>query len=690
MSYMIGVDVGGTFTDFSVFDQETGELFNYKDSSTPADPSKAIVKGVRDVLEIKKADPETVSYLAHGTTVGTNALIEKKGCRLGLITTKGFKDLMEIGTQRRPSLYNLQAQKPYPLVPSGLNCTVTERIRYDGSIETPLDEEETREVVRYLKAQGVAAIAVCTLFSFINPVHEERIEEIIHEEFPEAYVTISSKLAPEFREFSRMSTTVMNSYLGPVMEKYVNNFRDSIAKLGIQVEPYVTQSNGSIISIKETIDCPIKTALSGPSAGVIAAAYIGKQCEADKIITFDMGGTSADISLIENYTPQVSNERYVEGYPARIPMINIITIGAGGGSIAKIDAGGMMKVGPESAGATPGPACYGRGGELPTVTDANIYLGKLNQQKILGGRMDIYLDKAETAIQTHLCAKTHLSMDEAANGIISVVNSNMMRAIRVVSVEKGYDVREFSLMAFGGAGPLHACEVSQELGIRSVLIPPSPGTLCSLGLLMADTKFDFCRTKIMNATAESIPEANEIFRQLVAEGDAMLTKEGIGQDNRAFTWALDMRYDRQNYEITIPLQDTILNEQTLQAAIEDFHVAHKRAYGYCNPDGKIKFVNFRVSAIGVIEKPQLKEYPVDPNAKTPEPFAFRDVLFQGQTERIRTGIYHRNDFLPGTKLDGPAILEQMDTTIVIPPDWSIETDGFMNLRATYHEGGIKS
>ena len=346
MSYMIGVDVGGTFTDFSVFDQETGELFNYKDSSTPADPSKAIVKGVQDVLEIKKAKPETVSYLAHGTTVGTNALIEKKGCRLGLITTKGFKDLMEIGTQRRPSLYNLQAQKPYPLVPSGLNCTVTERIRYDGSIETPLDEEETREVVRYLKAQGVAAIAVCTLFSFINPVHEERIEEIIHEEFPEAYVTISSKLAPEFREFSRMSTTVMNSYLGPVMKKYVNNFRESIAQLGIKVEPYVTQSNGSIISIKETIDCPIKTALSGPSAGVIAAAYIGKQCEADKIITFDMGGTSADISLIENYTPQVSNERYVEGYPARIPMINIITIGAGGGSIAKIDDGGALKVGP--------------------------------------------------------------------------------------------------------------------------------------------------------------------------------------------------------------------------------------------------------------------------------------------------------------------------------------------------------
>ena len=290
MAYMIGVDVGGTFTDFSVFNQETGELFNYKDSSTPADPSRAIVKGVQDVLALKQAGPEQVSYLAHGTTVGTNALIEKKGCRLGLITTKGFKDLMEIGTQRRPSLYNLRAQKPYPLVPSGLNRTVTERIRYDGTVETPLDEEETRRVVQELKEQGVAAIAVCTLFSFINPVHELRIEEIIHEEFPEAYVTISSKLAPEFREFSRMSTTVMNSYLGPVMEKYVNHFRDSIRDIGIQVEPYVTQSNGSIISIKETIDCPIKTALSGPSAGVIAAAFIGKQCEADKIITFDITG----------------------------------------------------------------------------------------------------------------------------------------------------------------------------------------------------------------------------------------------------------------------------------------------------------------------------------------------------------------------------------------------------------------
>lgn len=680
MSYMIGVDVGGTFTDFSVFNQETGELFNYKDSSTPADPSRAIVKGVEDVLRIKEAGAEEVSYLAHGTTVGTNALIEKKGCRLGLITTKGFKDLMEIGTQRRPSLYNLRAQKPYPLVPSGLNCTVTERIRYDGSIETPLDEEETRQVVRYLKSQGVLAIAVCTLFSFINPVHEERIEEIIHEEFPEAYVTVSSKLAPEFREFSRMSTTVMNSYLGPIMKKYVNNFRNSIADLGIKVEPYVTQSNGSIISIKETVDCPIKTALSGPSAGVIAAAFIGKQCEADKVITFDMGGTSADISLIENYTPQVSNERFVEGYPARIPMVNIITIGAGGGSIAKIDDGGALKVGPESAGARPGPACYMRGGENPCVTDANILLGKLNQKKILGGRMDVDIELARKAVKEKISDKSDLSIERAANGIITVVNSNMVRAIRSVSVEKGYDVREFSLMAFGGAGPLHACEVAKDLGMHEVIIPPHPGTLCSLGLLLADTKFDLSRTRIVNGEASNLEIINEQFANMVKQGTELLDKEGVAQERRVFEYSIDMRYMRQNFEINIQVPDGVMTKEMLEQAIADFNAEHKRSYGYCKEDAVVQFVSYRVSAIGVIDKPIFAAKELQPDAPIPAPIEIRNVLFQGKDAYIETPVYHRDSFIPGQSIPGPCIVEQMDTTLVVPSEWTIHVDGYGNLK----------
>lgn len=685
MSYMIGVDVGGTFTDFSVFNQETGELFNYKDSSTPDDPSRAIVKGVQDVLNIKEATAKEVTYLAHGTTVGTNALIEKKGARMGLITTKGFKDLMEIGTQRRPSLYDLRAQKPVQLIPSGLNCEVPERILFNGDVETELDEEETRNVIRYLKAKNVSSIAVCTLFSFINPKHEARIKELIGEEFPEAYVTVSSELTPEFREYSRMSTTVLNSYLGPVMKKYVHNFRQSIRGLGVEVEPYITQSNGSIISIKETIDCPIKCAVSGPSAGAVAASFIGRQCGADKIITFDMGGTSADITLIENYTPQVSNERDVEGYPCRIPMINIITIGAGGGSIAQIDEGGALKVGPESAGATPGPACYKRGGENPCVTDANIVLGKLNQKKILGGRMDVDLSLARRTMEEKICAKSDLNIRQAANGIITVVNSNMVRAVRSVSVEKGYDVREFTLMAFGGAGPLHACEVAKDLGIKNVIIPPHPGTLCSLGLLLADTKFDMSRTLILDGTEDHLETVNEQFASMVAQGTEALDREGVPEDRRRFEFSVDMRYQRQNFEINIPVASGKLDARILMDAITAFHAEHQRSYGYCNERAAVQFVSYRASAIGIIDKPEMTPRELQPVTPLPAPVEDRDVLFQGEEEYIPTPVYQRFDFIPGQTIPGPCICEQMDTTLVVPKAWTIHVDGYDNLLVKYNE-----
>lgn len=685
MAYMIGVDVGGTFTDFSVFNLETGELFNYKDSSTPADPSRAIVKGVEDVLKIKKADAKEVSYLAHGTTVGTNALIEKKGARMGLITTKGFKDLMEIGTQRRPSLYDLRAQKPVQLIPAGLNCEVPERILSTGEIETPLDEAETRCVIAYLKSKNVSSIAVCTLFSFMNPEHEARIKELIAEEFPEAYVTVSSELSPEFREYSRMSTTVLNSYLGPVMKKYVHNFRESIRGLGVTVEPYITQSNGSIISIKETIDCPIKCAVSGPSAGAVAASYIGRQCGADKVITFDMGGTSADITLIENYTPQVSNEREVEGYPCRIPMINIITIGAGGGSIARIDDGGALKVGPRSAGATPGPACYMRGGEDPCVTDANIVLGKLNQKKILGGRMEVDLSLARKAMEEKICQKSELKVEQAANGIITVVNSNMVRAVRSVSVEKGYDVREFSLMAFGGAGPLHACEVAKDLGIKTVIIPPNPGTLCSLGLLLADTKFDMSRTLIVDGTAENLDAVNEQFASMVVQGEEALDREEVPADRRQFIFSIDMRYQRQNFEINIPASGAKLTKEDLAAAVAMFHAEHKRSYGYCNEKAPVQFVSYRASAIGIIDKPEMTAQPLQPDAPLPAPIETRQVLFQGSEKYVATPVYQRFDFVPGQTVAGPCICEQMDTTLVVPAEWTIHVDGYSNLLIKYNE-----
>lgn len=680
---MIGVDVGGTFTDFSVFNNATGELFHYKTASTPADPSLAIVSGIRDILADYKISPDEVTYLAHGTTVATNALIEKRGARVGLITTKGFSDLMEIGRQKRPSLYDLLKQKPQPLIPAELRCEVTERILYDGSVKTPLDEEEVRKAVRYLKERKAESIAVCTLFSFTNPQHEKRIKEIIREIYPEVYVTISSELVPEFREYSRMSTTVLNAYLGPVMKKYVHNFEKSIKRVGITAAPYVTQSNGSIISISETIECPIKTAVSGPSAGVISAIDIGRQCGIGKIITFDMGGTSADISLIENCEPTLSSERLVEGYPARIPMIDIVTIGAGGGSIAHIDSGGALKVGPKSAGAKPGPACYNVGGTEPTVTDANIVLGKLNQEKILGGRMKVRPDLAEKALREDICAHSSLSLKEAAAGIISVVNSNMMRAIRVVSVERGYDVRDFALMAFGGAGPLHSCEVANGLGIRKIIIPPSPGTLCSLGLLLADTKFDLSRSNIMLAKPENLTKINEIFDAMVKEGDALLTKEGIARKDRAFTRFIDARYERQNYEISIPVPNCAITPEMLKGVIRRFHSEHNKNYGYCNEKMNVQIVNYRVSAIGTIDKPTLRKAEIWKKPEAPAPMEVRDVLFEDENESVKTNVYGRNDIAPGCTIYGPAVIEQMDTTIVVPPDWTAYADEYYNLILTH-------
>ena len=629
-----------------------------------------------------------MSYLAHGTTVATNALIEKKGARMGLITTQGFKDLMEIGWQRRPSLYDLRKPKPESLIPAGMRQEVQERILHDGSVRTPLDEDSVRNAVRCLKAMGAETIAVCTLFSFINPAHEDRIKEIIQEEYPGVYVSASHDLVAEFREYSRMSTTMLNAYLGPVMKKYVHNFERSVQETGIRVAPYVTQSNGSIISIAETVDCPIKTAVSGPSAGVIGAIYIGQQVGLDKIITFDMGGTSIDVSLIEDGKAQLSNDRTVEGYPARIPMIDIVTVGAGGGSIAHIDEGGALKVGPRSAGATPGPACYMRGGQLPCVTDANIVLGKLNATKILGGKMDVDRSLAEQAIRTHICDKAGLTLERAAAGIVSVVNSNMVRAIRVVSVERGYDPREFTLMAFGGAGPLHACEVAQDMGIRQVLIPPSPGTLCSLGLLMADTKFDLSCSNLTPAEPAYLDKAQDIFRGLLADGDALLDKEHVERDKREYTYTVDCRYVRQNYEIAIQVAAPF-DQAALEAMIERFHQEHERAYGYCSREMPVQMVNFRLSAIGVMEKPDLSAAALEPQAALPQPMEVRQVLFDRESEFVDTKVYHRTQLKPGTTLEGPAILEQMDSTCVIPPQWSAYTDAYYNIIALYKGGEEK-
>lgn len=642
MGYRIGVDVGGTFTDFSIYNTISRKLIHYKRSSTPDDPSCSIVTGLAEILEKENIQAADIEYLAHGTTVATNALIEKKGDTIGLITTYGFKDLMEIGDQKRPSLYDLLRPKPVSLIHPGARWEVHERILYDGSIRQPLQEQDVLDGIAHFKKMGIRSIAVCTLFSFLNPIHEQKIREIIRREYPEAYVSISSDLVHEFREYARMSTTVLNAYLGPIMKEYVENFRESIKGAGVSVSPFVTQSNGSIISIDETIDCPIRTAVSGPSAGVIGAARIGKQCGLNSLITFDMGGTSIDVSLIQDGKANVSFERMVEGYPARIPMIDIVTVGAGGGSLACVDEGGVLKVGPRSAGAKPGPACYCRGGEEPTVTDANLILGKLNPKRILGGRMSIDEKRSISVIKKVICQKTDLSIEDAAAGIITVVNSNMVRAIRAVSVERGYDPRQFTLVAFGGAGPLHACEVAEEIGIRQVLFPPSPGTLCSLGLLMADTQFDLSRSRLTIVNEQNLSIINNLLADLALEGQQLLNTQKIPELRRRFQFGFDCRYEHQNYELTISINKGKLNESDLNELKKAFGNAHEHAYGYQDKERPVQIVNYRLSAIGLSDKPQIGHIQ-ECSASVPKENEVRQVRFEKQCKFIETPVYLRDD-----------------------------------------------
>lgn len=679
MRYMVGVDVGGTFTDITLVDILKGIVENHKVSSTPEDPSLAIMKGITEILTMNKINPEEVEYLAHGTTVATNALIERNGSKTALIVTEGFKDLLEIGTQTRPKLYDFFAANPDPIIPGDLRYEVEERLLSNGEVFQKLNVEQLLSVISELKEKGIQSIAVCFLFSFINSEHEKRAVEKIKEIYPEVYVSSSSELVPEFREYPRLSTTVLNAYLGPVMEKYMTNFLNSVKEFGIKTEPYITQSNGGIISINESVKAPIRTAVSGPAAGVVAAKNLSKQTGYHNLITFDMGGTSADFCLIEDGEPKISMERSIEGFPSRVPMLDIHACGAGGGSIAHIDEGGALKVGPESAGSTPGPAAYGRGGKRPTVTDANAILGRLNPDKILGGRMDMDLDAGKKVIEDEICSKTSLTVQEAASGIISVVNANMSQTIRLISIQKGHDPRDFTLVSFGGAGGLHCASLARELGIPRVLIPPAPGTFCSLGLLVTDIRTDYVHSEVKIADPEAMTSVVEIFKDLRTEGEKALAKENISEENKAYELVIDMRFKGQNYEIPIMVDWDEIQQDSLENIIEKFFNEHEKVYGYARKDGTVEFVNYRLTAVGKLPKAVFKEEALE--STIPEPIEKRLIFYAEANEPgvFETDIYKREQLRPGTKLNGPLIVEQMDTTIMVLPDQDVEIDAFRNM-----------
>ena len=676
--YRIGIDVGGTFTDVTLLNSETGRYYTYKLSSTLQDQSLAIANGTKETLELYGVPVSEIEYFGHGTTVATNMIIERKGAKTALITTKGFRDLLEIGRQTRPSLYNIMEDKPETLVKRSLRKEISERVTAKGDILRDVDRNEVRAVLKELKEQGVESIAVCFLFSFLNSRNEKIVEDCIKEVWPEAYYSVSSTILPEFREFERLSTTVINSYLGPRMKMYIHNLRQRIKEVGVTVEPYITQSNGGVMSISSTIQTPVQTALSGPSAGVMGAVYIAEAAGFKDIITYDMGGTSTDVSLVKDGIAEYTTKRKVCGLPSGVPMIDVHAVGAGGGSIAQIDNAGALKVGPESAGANPGPAAYGLGNENPVVTDANLVLGRINPHYVLGGRLKIDAELSKKAVKKKIADPMGIGTEEAALGIVKVVNSNMARAIRVITVEKGHNPSDFTLVAYGGAGPLHAVHLAQEMGIRTVLIPPAPGALCALGLLTADIKKSYVRTAIASYDEMTPEQINAVMSSLRDEGSAWLDSEKVPSERRKFHGIAEMRYVGQNYELQVEIPTENITASDIEKMKQDFFVAHEKNYGYSNPNAPVQFVNFRCEATGIVKKPNLAELETTLDDPSKAEIGRRVVHFE-ESGAVDCPVYDRAKFGRAERVNGPCIIEQMDSTTVVPPNTWFSIDKFGNL-----------
>lgn len=674
--YRIGVDVGGTFTDFTLLDESAGEVHFYKLPSTRHDPSEAIEAGLRQMLEGLGMAARDVSYLGHGTTVATNIVIERRGARTGLLTTRGFRDVLELGRQARPSIYDYRVEKPPVLIPRDRRFEVTERMGPEGEILSDLDEQSLRNAVVALGEAQVESIAICFLHSYRNPAHEVRARDLVRELLPDAYLTVSCELLPEFREFERMSTVAVNAFVGPSMGRYLARFQGRVREVGIPVQPYTIHSNGGLMSIDAVHDAPVRTCVSGPAAGVVGAAEIGRIAGFRNLVTFDVGGTSTDVSLIHDAKAAFTNARLVAGYPVKTPMLDIHVIGAGGGSIAAIDDAGAMKVGPQSAGADPGPVGYGRGGTEPTLTDANLVLGRLDAKMLLGGRMQIDLDAARAAISERIAQPLGLPLEEAAHGIIRIAVANMSRAIRSVSVEKGHEMADFALCAFGGAGPLHAAEVAVECGLPSILIPREPGTLCARGMLLTDLTADFVRSRFSDATPENWRAMQDVFAEMRSEGEAWLEREKIPEGRRTYRPMLDARYRGQNFEVRVDCSG--LSGDDLDALQDRFHAAHRLEYGYDIRDRDIQFVSARLQALGDVSKAPQPEIPGGTDLASAR-ISTRRIYMDAARGWHDTPVYAREALPVGTEIPGPAIFNEMSTTTLILPGQSATRDRWGNL-----------
>ncbi|MFC1923931.1 hydantoinase/oxoprolinase family protein [Chloroflexota bacterium] len=682
----VGIDVGGTFTDLVAYKEETGQTLLVKVPSTPQDPSEGAYHAIKKLLHSHPAD---ITSIVHASTVGSNLFLGQLGLDIpkgALVTTTGFRDVLEIGRQKRPELYNPFFERPKPLIDQHVRFTVNERVNFQGEVLKAIDEKEIKSIAHQLKEENVQTVAVVFLHSYANATNERRVKEILSRELPKTVIVVSCEVDPAYREYERMSTTVVNSLLIPIVSRYLERIRNRLINLEIKAPLYIMQSNGGLASVETATRLPVATIESGPATGVTAAAYWSRLLGVPDILSFDMGGTTAKAGTVIGGVPQMVGEAEVgglvhggrsvkgSGYPVRYPFVDLAEISGGGGTIAWLDQGKALMVGPVSAGADPGPACYGKGGTDPTVTDANLVLGRLNPAGLSGGEVDVFPDLAERVINVNIAWSLGISMVEAASGILEIVNNHMMRALRLVSIERGYDPRDFAMLAFGGCGPMHAAFLAEALGTGVIFIPPESGVFSALGLILADFRHDYLRSVMKESSQIDAESLSEAFTDMEKEASETMRREGFAPDSILMERQLGLRYLEQSYELTVPYQGS------LEEAVLLFHQRHNEVYGYSSDDEPTEVVSAHLVAHGLKSKPKFaKKHFADPYPSLHSIVDERPVYFEpyGWMDSM---VYAREHLLPGNRIDGPAIVQQYDSTCVIPPGWKASVDEFSNLR----------
>jgi N-methylhydantoinase A len=683
--YRLGVDVGGTHTDLVLLDTESGELLVEKVASTPKNPAHGVLNGVAKYI-LRGVAPSEIGFFAHGTTITTNALLEMRGVKVGLLITKGYRGVQEVQNQARDgNLFDYFYSKPPPIAPQSLTREIPERCDSSGNVLLAIDEDAVRQAARQLKAAGVESIAVCYLFSFMNPIHERRTRALILEEFPGVHVSLSSEVLPRIREWPRLSTTLVNAYLEPVMVHYVADLNAGLDAAGlITRQRFLMQSNGGVMPFSAAIagSRTVHTLFSGPAAGARASAYLAREDARAGLVTLDMGGTSADIAFIEGGAPLEVTEAVIARRQVDVPALDMTTISAGGGSIAWVDRGGFLNVGPHSAGADPGPACYGRGGAQPTVTDADLVCGYLNPDYFLGGAQRLDIAASRAALAAHVADPLRMAVEEAAAGIQRIVDMRMADEVRVFAAKRGVDLSTFTLLPFGGAGAVHAAAVAAELGMRRILVPPQPGAFSALGLLCTDVVHDYVRSELRPLVDVTADHAEEIFRQLEGNAREELDAEGMDPGGGSFTRELDLRYAGQGYELRTPLAGLFaerLTPATLVATREKFDERHAQIHGHAAKERPVEVVSYRLRLRVRVPKYEPRAaMPAQSSSCTGEATkGKRQISLYGTMTQAT--LYERDRLAIGAAVNGPAIIEQFDATTVIPPPWRGRVDGYRNL-----------